>query len=205
MNLDEAIANRRSVRSFSARPVNQEDLWAVLEAARKAPSATNRQPWRLIPVSDSETKEVMSRSITQNFVTQAPVVIVCGLDRKAFTREMVAPRIEELVEVGVIQREVADLLYVRKMPEKWQEAAIPPSAYLEMGAAIEHMALKAASMGLGTCWIRMFEGEKLHKSLELPEEIEITALLPLGYPQTLPPARPRLPMESIIVDNNWRE
>jgi nitroreductase len=50
----EAIRSRRSVRSYSDRPVEEEKLLRVLEAARLSPSATNAQNWRFILVRDKE-------------------------------------------------------------------------------------------------------------------------------------------------------
>lgn len=78
MTVQEAIKTRKSVRAFSDRPVEQEKIEAVLEAARLAPSARNRQEWRLVVVTEEETrKRLASAAGNQAFVGQAPVVIVC--------------------------------------------------------------------------------------------------------------------------------
>ena len=55
MNVFEAIKTRRSVRKYKPEPIPEEHLWTILEAARLAPSAGNRQPWRFIVVRDRET------------------------------------------------------------------------------------------------------------------------------------------------------
>lgn len=56
--------------------------------------------------------------------------------------------------------------------------------HLDMDAAIaiDHMTLAAADLGLGTCWVCMFDSMLCHKILNLPPFIETIALLPLGYP-----------------------
>jgi nitroreductase len=54
---------------------------------------------------------------------------------------------------------------------------------IDIAIAIDHMTLAAAELGLGTCWICMFDAEKCHELFELPANIEPIALLPIGYPK----------------------
>jgi nitroreductase len=76
MELMEAIARRESVRSYEDRPVPEGKLLKVLEAARLAPSASNRQRWKFIVVRDAERRRQLSRATGgQRHVSQAPVVI----------------------------------------------------------------------------------------------------------------------------------
>lgn len=76
MNVMDAIKSRRSIRNYSDRPVEDEKLQLLLEAARLAPSAANRQEWRYVVVRDPETRhKLMKAAKGQAFVGQAPVVI----------------------------------------------------------------------------------------------------------------------------------
>lgn len=78
MDVMEAIMRRYSVRSYQDRPVEEEKLESILEAARLAPSANNRQEWRFIVVRDKNTRQRLMRAArNQAFVGQAPVVIAC--------------------------------------------------------------------------------------------------------------------------------
>ena len=77
MDVMTAIRERRSVRSYSDRPVEEEKLMTVLEAARLAPSASNRQEWRLVVVRDPATRRELARIAGQSFIGDAPVVIAC--------------------------------------------------------------------------------------------------------------------------------
>ncbi len=54
---------------------------------------------------------------------------------------------------------------------------------VDAAIAIDHMTLRAAELGLGTCWICHFNPDKVSKLLQLPDHIEPIALLPIGYPQ----------------------
>jgi nitroreductase len=80
MKVIEAIAGRRSVRSFSGRPVEEEKLLRVLEAGRLAPSARNMQDWKFVVVRDPDLRRKLAEAAkNQEFVGQAPVVIAaCG-------------------------------------------------------------------------------------------------------------------------------
>jgi nitroreductase len=77
MDVMNAIKTRKSVRAYLAKPVEDEKLSAVLEAARLAPSASNRQEWRFVIVREVETrKKLASAAGGQAFVGEAPVLIV---------------------------------------------------------------------------------------------------------------------------------
>jgi len=81
MTLMETIKNRRSIRAYdSSKPVEKEKIEAVLEAARLAPSARNRQKWQFVIVTDPELKDKMFEACNnQPSVKQAPAVIIaCG-------------------------------------------------------------------------------------------------------------------------------
>jgi nitroreductase len=53
---------------------------------------------------------------------------------------------------------------------------------IDVAIAIDHMTLAATDLGLGTCWVCAFDAKRCHEILELPENLEVVALLPLGYP-----------------------
>ena len=78
MDVYEAIKTRTSDRAFKAKDVAPDMISRLLEAARLAPSASNRQEWRFIVVRDTEKrKELAAAAMGQKFVGEAPVVLVC--------------------------------------------------------------------------------------------------------------------------------
>lgn len=77
MDVMEAILKRRSIRDYQGKPIEQDKLARVLEAGRRAPSANNAQPWRIVVVADAETrKKLAAAARDQAFVGQAPAVLV---------------------------------------------------------------------------------------------------------------------------------
>ena len=77
MDVLDAIRTRRSVRKYLNKTVEKKKLITILEAGRLAPSASNRQEWRFVIVSDRETKRKLAEIANrQTFIGEAPVVIV---------------------------------------------------------------------------------------------------------------------------------
>lgn len=69
--------------------------------------------------------------------------------------------------------------------------------------AVEHATLCATSLGLGSCWVGVFPETALKDLLNIPENMRIVALLPIGYPDEEPNARPRRDFDSIFHSNKF--
>ncbi|MFQ5787957.1 MAG: nitroreductase family protein, partial [Thermodesulfobacteriota bacterium] len=65
--------------------------------------------------------------------------------------------------------------------------------------------LQAVEIGLGTCWVRWYEDDKVKKILDIPEHIEVMALLPVGKPDEEPSPRPRLSLDKIVFSEKCGE
>ena len=86
MELKEAIRKRESVRGFIDKPISEEQLSNVLEAAHLAPSASNRQPTRFVVIKDSAKRKELARAANnQSFVGEAPVIIAAVATDLEFT------------------------------------------------------------------------------------------------------------------------
>ena len=87
MNIYKVIKGRRSIRTYKSRKIPDDVINRVLDAARRAPSAKNLQPWQFIVVNDRELIDAVAGGPTRNqsFIAQAPIVLVaCALEREAF-------------------------------------------------------------------------------------------------------------------------
>lgn len=77
MDVHEAIKAWKPCLAYQLRPIQEEALQRVLNAARFACSADNQQPWRFIVIRDEEGKRRVSQAVTKgHFLTKAPVVLV---------------------------------------------------------------------------------------------------------------------------------
>ena len=87
MSFLELCQKRQSIRRYTSQPIEPEALQRILEAARLAPSATNRQPWTLYVVTNQDVKKAMFQRETQQWINEAPVVIVaCAKPAEAWVR-----------------------------------------------------------------------------------------------------------------------
>jgi nitroreductase len=78
-----------------------------------------------------------------------------------------------------------------------------PSYPIDMAIAIDHVTLSAVEQGLGTCWIGAFSQDVAKKLLNIPENMRVVALLPLGYPEEIPDPRPRKSIGEVVVYEKW--
>jgi nitroreductase len=166
----DAIRARKSVRSYLSKPVEEGKLKAVLEAGRLAPSASNRQEWRFVVVSDETTRFGLAEAANnQDFVGEAPVVIVACAETD-----------EHIMGCG--------------------QACYP----IDVAIAVDHITLAAVELGLGTCWIGAFKEEKVKEILNIPKNIRVVALLPLGYPADSSISKKRrLSLDEVVKYENW--
>ncbi len=151
MEFYDVIRTRRSIRSYKPDPIPEDVLRRVLEAARIAPSGSNRQPWKFIVVRDEEVKRRLVEAChNQSFIAEAPVVIVaCGYNIH-YNRGGYMGDMSMLVDVAI---------------------------------AFTHLILAARAEGLGTCWIGSFDNEAVKRILNIPDDVNVVALTPLGYPK----------------------
>lgn len=153
MDVMTAIQKRRSVRAFDyERPVSDKDLATILEAARRAPSWKNDQPWRFVVVRSVEMRERVAAAIPEGnpartTVAAASVVVV--------------------------------MLGVPAEGEVHQEKAF---YLVDCGIAGENLYLQAVELGLASVWVSLVDGPAVCRALEAPADWECVGVFPIGYP-----------------------
>ncbi|MBM7555765.1 nitroreductase family protein [Halanaerobacter jeridensis] len=198
MDVKNAIQSRRSIRNFQDKELATKDVNTILEAARLAPSGTNLQPWRFVVIESEEMRNEL-QECTLDFVAEAPVTIACAVDYNAL--EKVPKRIKELARAGAFKGTALekndDSDYSgRDMSAEEAKRYL----YLNEAIAIENMALQATELGIGSCWVMMFNEDKLADRLDLDDNLELVSLLALGYPEEIPEQRPRLSLDEIVIN-----
>jgi len=170
----ELVKHRTSCRSYEAKPVPREHLELMLEAARLAPSACNKQPWRFAVVEDEATRmrlvgEAFLTGIPMKWAMDAGAIIALGMEKSAVTHK-IAPKIS-----GV------------------------DYPLLDLGIAGEHLVLQAEELGLGTCWIGWIKPKAVQKIVGWPRRIEPVGLITVGWLGSADrKTRPRLNREDIV-------
>jgi nitroreductase len=142
---------RWSPRAFSDRPVSNEDLRTILEAARWAASSYNEQPWRFIVARKSDG-ELYDRLLgvlipyNQGWAHLAPVLMIT-VAKKAFSHNGKAN------------------LHARH----------------DAGAALAHIMLQSTALGLHAHGMAGFDAEKARRELGIPDDYEPVAAVAIGY------------------------
>ena len=104
--------------------------------------------------------------------------------------------------------------FIAKAPNIIAACAFEKQSYDKMGSymaswpidvaiAMDHLTLAAASVGIGTCWIGAFDEGEVKKILNIPDDVRVVALTPLGYPEFMPPQRSRKSLEEIICYDKY--
>lgn len=153
MDFMHLIKTRHSVRDFLPDPVPQHVLDDMLEAARLAPSAQNRQPWRYIVFTEREKIRALVKNtgllgLSNFFIKDAPCLIIACADASKDVR--LNSQDYYLVDVAI---------------------------------SFQQMILCAWSHGIGSCWMAAFSEKSLARHLKLPKGWRIVAMSPFGYPK----------------------
>ena len=177
----EQIKNRRSIRRYLDKPVDDEKIMRLLESARLAPSGDNTQPWHFIVIKSEEVRQKLVKvSNNQKWMLTAPVFIVCVAD----IRTRIGDSMEMLLDENSPQLELKQIIR-------------------DTSIAVEHIVLEANNLGLGTCWVAWFTQEEIRSVLNIPSDKYVVCLLTLGYASESPKERPRKKIEEMIYYENW--
>ena len=79
------------------------------------------------------------------------------------------------------------------------------SAYtIDVSISMDHMSLQAVEEGLGTCWIGAFREDEVKRILNVPTEMRVVEVMPLGYPKFQPEAKPRMKLEEVVFYDRYQ-
>lgn len=176
MTAKECIKGRRSIRKFADTPVSRDVIANIVETASYAPSWKHTQITRYIAV-EGELKDKIADECTSAYakngeiIKNAPMLIAVTFikNRSGFER---------------------DGSYSTPKEGGWQ--------MFDAGVASEAFCLAAYEQGLGTVIMGIFDEAKAASLLEVPEERELVALIPIGYPAESPAAPKRKSVEELL-------
>ncbi len=197
MDLFEAINTQRAMRRLKPDPVPDELVWKVLEAAIRAPSGGNRQPWNFIVVRDPETKKKVAEYYLDSWNKSYGLIKQAAMASPATARTFASAEhlANHLAEVPVLIIATVNLAGVAPVS--------PPGASIY--PAVQNLMLAARALGLGTALTtlhRAYEAE-VKQLLGIPDGVETMALIPLGWPRGTFGPGGRLPVEKVTYWDKW--
>lgn len=177
MDVNEAISGRRSLREYTAQPVDERIIRRLIDAAVHAPNAVNQQPWTFTVVRDQSVLDRISRNAKSHMLATMPA----SPQSDHFRSLLNDPNFHIFYHAPV-------LLLI-------SATAQGPWIVEDCALAAENLMLTAHAIGLGTCWIGFAQsflntpdGKNL---LGLPAASVPVAPIIIGHPKSTPPPVPR--------------
>lgn len=178
MSILQEIAERRSIRRYQDRDVDDALIREILEAGRLAPSGSNTQPWRFLVVRDPALKQAIAAvDHAQDWMLSAPVFLVCLADIGSRADEPDAYDLDEQSADNDVKLIIRD-----------------------NAIAVGYMLLQAQHLGLGTCWTGWYDQRAMREALGLPGRYYVSGVVTLGYADQAPKPRPRIPLDELILN-----
>ena len=205
MSIDSLInimRERRSVREFGPGDVTDEDMRLLVEAARQAPSNSNRQAWKFLAVRNRDVRmrlrsavESKVRGIRENAADPAQLAVL----------EQFGPYLTFFADAPllfiVLYKRAPSFLgpLLEDLDALTTEASFPAEGF-SAAMAIENLLLAAHAIGLGACCTTapLVAAGKIRDILKIPPAYVIAALVPVGRPLKPLPAQPRKPVDQIL-------
>ena len=197
MTVLEGINSLRSIRRFKQDPVPKEKVTTILEAASKAASGSNTQPWEFIVVQDPKVKAQLTKPMLETWMKR-----VAGGGMSQRMREVYDEATEMLrntEKIPVIIYCCLDLNRVSKSEEVRYASIFP---------AVQNLMLAAHALGLATCLTvhgsTPTRGEpEVKRILGVPDHVKIACLVYLGYPRRKHGIPRRKPIEEFTHHDKW--
>ncbi len=201
MSVFDAIEKRRSVRNYRPDSISADVLDRLLNAIRLAPSGGNQQPYKFIVVQDKEIKAKLAAACRwtpgapkgHEFIAEAPVAIVACSSEKGGISRFYREEGQMTLALG------------RDVPAEIDRSAAGYLNLAEIDAAIalDHLILAATEEGLGTCWVAAIDELEVKRLLSVPDDMRVLVVVPIGYTDSWPEARPRKRHEELFCQDRY--
>ncbi|MBV9120184.1 MAG: nitroreductase family protein [Chloroflexi bacterium] len=190
--LGEAIFSQRAIRRLRPDPIPEADIEVILEAAGRAPSAANHQPWRFIVIRDSDRKQKLQAIYKEAWWSRRhPLGIHTPADIPA--DDHIAQAAQRLTEV------------IGTAPVLILVCCLPTPLPNECLTACQNLLLAARALGVGGTLTSLGgpADQPLRDLFGLPDDVTATFMVPLGYPVGRFGAARRKPVHEIAFSEGW--
>ena len=205
MDFYEVVKKRRSVREFQSKPVEEEKLLRVLGAGLKAPSHNHLREWEFILIRDFEQrKRVVALGAKAEDVTnqrEMEKVTECMAD--GLQKEMYLKALPVQKRMLISSPELLVVCFRMRKLLKECKTLYELNNFASVWACIENILLAMTAEGLyGVTYIPR-ETSSLKNMLEVPQDYEVAAVIPMGYPTDYFVKQKTICLREKIHYNRW--
>ncbi|MDD8027831.1 MAG: nitroreductase family protein [Acidobacteriota bacterium] len=204
MQFEEAVARRRTVREFQARPVEEEKIRKVLQAGLAAPSNAHLKSWEFILLRDREARKISivdhlkardmkDRAEIDRFLAAFEDETLKGVYRRTLPLQLTM--LLEAPELLIVTYKMKPLAECRRLFDL--------NPLVSVWMCIENIMLAMAAAGLFGCTYTPYDTAGLKTYLGIPEGREIAVVIPFGYPARMPEAWPGEKLEARLHVDRW--
>lgn len=203
----EAIRTLRSMRRLKTKLVEQEKVRVILEAAGKAPSGGNTQPWEFIVITDPSVKQRLRELTIQGLEIYAKSNLRVPKEAVSSFLDSSNPVVSmahNTDRVPVLILACLNTKRARRLTDEW--AALEEQAnWASVFPAVQNLLLAARALELGTAVsvFPLFRMAELKQLLRLPDYVKPGILIYVGYPASRFSEPKRAPIENFIHHNAW--
>jgi nitroreductase len=196
--------SQRTLRRYKPDPVPDELITKLIDAAIRAPSGGNRQPWSFIIIRDAASKQKIGEWYLDAWNRTYGVVPKEAREQFPRTAKRAYGSAEYLAN-HLAESPVLIMVCAVQPQFPGGEAAVMASHYGSVFPAVQNLLLAARGLGLGAALTTLHKVHEadVKKLLGIPANIESVVLIPVGYPTDKYGPTNRIPAESIMHQERW--
>lgn len=190
MEFVEVIKTRRSTREFSIEPISKDMVKRLIDSARLAPSAKNRQNWMYV-ILENDKKDNIANIMLKEYQKETAKMESDNATLPHRAASSVLNSIRVIKEAPIL------ILVFREYDKDWTEGD-----YLSIGASIENLCLRATDLELATLWIRdvIYTREEITNAIfDKDKNMELISGVAVGYSTEFPYERRKKKLEDIMI------
>src|SRR3989344_7713966 len=173
MDVLDCIRTRRSVRKYKEDPVPWDNIVTIMQAGKYAPAAGNIFNTKFLVVKSDGKRKQIAEACVQQYWMEIAPIFIVMVAEPEHMERYYGTRGARLYTI--------------------QGAA----------AAAENMLLTAHSLGLGACWVGAFDEEEIRRICNMPEHVNVQAVLTIGYADEQPTPPPKYRIEHVMFFEKW--